>query len=331
MREIKIGFIGCGKHATTNIYPSVNLLGYPIACVCAKHIDHAEATAKKFQAARAYDNYHTMLTKEKLDAIFVITQGEHHAEIVKDCLNAGIHVFVEKPLGLNEKEAAGVAAVSKETGKHVMVGFMKRFAPSYTEIKRVMKEKSFGNVLSFYGMFGIGSRMEGNRNYLLNMAIHTIDLIPFLFGEIKTVIGLENSEKEYIDQVFNFVTNNGTIGTLFFAGLPSWNRHWEELTVTGTHGFVKTENMTRVSYHFHKEFDKTIPRWQAMDEHDEILSSVTTSSSGGFQDLYTNGYVGEIRHFLESVEADKTPSPSAFDNVKTMALYDRMLTVLQKK
>ena len=98
MHDIRIGIIGAGKHARANIFPSLKLLQQPVACVCSQHLDRAESAAREFQAGRAYSQYTEMLEKENLDAVIVST-GIQHARIVEDCLKAGLHVFVEKPLG----------------------------------------------------------------------------------------------------------------------------------------------------------------------------------------------------------------------------------------
>src|SRR5947209_4705941 len=70
------------------------------------------------------------------------------------------------------------------------------------------------------------------------------------------------------------------------------------------------------------------PRWQTIDEEDRVLTSVHTSASGGFKDLYLNGYVGEVAHFLECLRSGTEPQPSAADNVKTMALCDRIIRAI---
>ena len=148
--ELKIGFIGAGKHAKANIYASLRLLDVPIQSISTQHLDSAQATAEKYVAKSAYDNYKTMLEKENLDVVFIITDSTSQATITKDCLNADVHVFVEKALGMNEAEAAEIAEISAKTGKHVMVGFMKRFAPSYRILQENMNNQAeFGRVLSF--------------------------------------------------------------------------------------------------------------------------------------------------------------------------------------
>jgi predicted dehydrogenase len=268
-----------------------------------------------------------MLGREDLDAVFVVTEGEQHAGLVTEVLSDGFHVFVEKPLGWNHDEAAAVAAVAEKTGRKVMVGFMKRFAPSYVTMKRIISDRdSFGEPLSFYGMFGIGSRQGWfDEQYVKLGGIHYIDLFRFLFGEVAEVSGCKNTQGALVDQLFNMRFEDGRIGGMFFAGLPAWTRHWEELTVTGTMGFVKVENMSRIIYHVDKKQHPSVPRWQLMDEEDHIVTSVSTSSSGGLKDLYHNGYVGEVQHFLACLQDNLDPSSSAADNVKTMDLCDRIL------
>ncbi len=326
MHQLKVSFIGCGKHAKANIYPSVQVLGVPIDSVCARHMERAEATGRQYNANKAYDDYREMLAKNKPDAVFVITSGDQHATIVQDCLRAGVHVFVEKPLGWNAPEAARVAELSAQVGKYVMVGFMKRFAPSYRVLKQLMSdENNFGEPLSLAGMFGMRSFGPDIESYLKFNAIHYIDLIRYLFGEVRGLTGFSRTPDAGVAQVLAFISEKGQIGTLFFAGLPSWERHYEELTITGTRGYAKVENMTKVVYHLQKEVAKNVPRWQAMDEEQVSLASIDTSSSGGWQTLYLNGYVGEIKHFLDSVAEDQEPICSAADNVRTMALCDRIL------
>ncbi|MFZ1721976.1 MAG: Gfo/Idh/MocA family oxidoreductase [Microgenomates group bacterium] len=328
MQKLKIGFIGCGKHAKANIYPSVLLLGYDITAVCARHLENAQTTADRFHAKSAYDDYRAMLKTEQLDVVFVITSGDQHVDIVIECLKSGAHVFVEKPLGWTTKEAREVAKISEQTKKHVMVGFMKRFAPSYLEMKRIISDTAnFGEVLTMTGMFGV--RPFGDDEIFLKYgAIHYVDLMRFLFGEIKDLHGFKRVLDKNVSQVFSFATDDGKTGTMFFAGLPAWARHQEEITISGTQGFVKVDNLTKVSHHFYTEPISENPRWQTLDVEDRVFTSIDTSGSGGTERLYINGYVGEVKHFLESIESNGVPNPSAEDNCKTMELVEKILTNL---
>ena len=330
MSSLKIGFVGTGKHARANIYPSLQLLGIPIHSICAKHLENAQKAVHDFGAEKAYDDYHAMLDRDNLDALFVVTSGQLHASIVLDALQAGVNVFVEKPLGWTELEAKEVAKVSLAAGKKVMVGFMKRFSPSYRKMKELMnRRESFGEILSLTGMFGMRSFGPNDEPWIKYNAIHYIDLIRYFAGEVRELHGFKRNTDEGLDQVFSFATESGIIGNMMLAGLPSWGRHYEEITITGTRGFMKTENMKNIVTHSPGEAESQKPRWQLIDEKDEIYTSIDTSSSGGWKDLYINGYIGEVEHFLDCIRNDKEPESSASDNINTMALCEEILLQLK--
>ena len=332
MESLRIGMIGCGVHAIANIYSTLHYLGQPIQAVAARHMDRARAAAEHFGAPHAYDDYHAMLAQEKLDAVFVVTDQYSQAAITMDCLRAGVNVFVEKPLGMSVQEAQQVADLEKETGLKVMVGFMKRFSPSYMKLKELMnRREDFGPALSFMGMFAITSGRPGwdNEVYTKVGGIHYVDLMRWLFGEATAVQGMTNTVDKEVDSSFLLRFDSGVIGNLFLGGLPAWKRHWEEMCVTGTKGFVKVDNMLSLRYHFDHPVDTVGPRWRTLDEEDVVLTPVSTSGSGGWRDLYLNGYVGEIEHFLDCLRSDRQPECSAEDHVRTMQLCERMLTALQ--
>lgn len=332
MEALRIGMIGCGVHAIANIYSTLHHLGQPIQAVAARHMDRARAAAERFGAPHVYDDYHRMLAEEELDAVFVVTDQTSQAPIAMDCLRAGVDVFVEKPLGMSVEEAQQVADVEKSTGRKVMVGFMKRFSPAYVKLREIIrKTEKFGPALSFMGMFAITSGRPGwnDEVYTKVGGIHYVDLMRWLFGEATSVQGLTNTKGEEVDSGFLLRFDSGVIGQLFLAGLPAWKRHWEELCVTGTKGFVKAENMLSVRYHLDRPVETVGPRWRTLDEADTLLTPVSTSGSGGWRDLYLNGYVGEIEHFLDCVRENRTPVCNAAEHVRTMQLCEQMLAALK--
>ncbi len=332
LQNLKLGVVGCGVHSTANILSTLHLLRQPIQAVAARHIEHAQDAAERFGIKHAYSSYREMLDKESLDAVFVITSADSQADIVKDCLNSGAHVFVEKPLGMNEAAASEVANLADDLNKKVMLGFMKRFSPSYVKMKEIMSNTpDFGKALSFMGMFAITSGRPGWDNNVFTKVggIHYVDLMRFLFGEVIDIHGYTNSVDVEVDNIFTMRFDSGIMGSMFFGGIPAWKRHWEEICVSGTKGFVKVDNMTSLRYHYDEPVATKGSRWKTMDEKDCVLTSVNTSSSGGWRDLYLNGYVGEIEHFLDCLLNDKQPICNARDNVKTMALCDKIVACLK--
>jgi predicted dehydrogenase len=159
-----------------------------------------------------------------------------------------------------------------------------------------------------------------------------VDLLRHLLGEVDAVHGAANSHGADINLAFAVRLATGVVGTVNLVALPAWERGHERLTISGRHGFVVADNQTSVRYHNHRPSrhgQASHPaRWQTLDEHTTVTESVVSTGSGGLQDLYRRGFVGEVDQFLHSVITREQPSCSAADNVATMALCDAMLAAL---
>src|SRR5713101_383438 len=86
MDPLRIGFIGCGRHATANLYPAIRLAGGQIVAVCARHLERAQATAAQFGVKRAYDRVADLVASD-LDAVFVSTPEAEQASVVAEALD----------------------------------------------------------------------------------------------------------------------------------------------------------------------------------------------------------------------------------------------------
>jgi len=333
MSETGIGIIGAGVHMKANIAPSLFRLGRRIAAVATAHPETAQAAANQLHAPKYFGDYRKML-EAPIDVVFIATRGEDHARIVSDCLAAGKHVFVDKPLGLTEPQARAVAEQADKAQRRVAVGFMKRYAPAYVRLKELMTgSRELGKAWSFRAMFAITSGREGwvDEKYLKFGAIHYVDLLRHYFGEPVEVLGLCNSEGVKVDEAYVLRFDSGVVGSLFLAGLPAWRRHYEEITVTFEDGFAQVDNIAKFVMHREAQSRVGVIRWQEVDERDEVFTSVGTSSSGGWKELYLNGYVGEVEAFLKAVEQNADISNSATDNIRTVKMCDSMLEALKTR
>ncbi|HEY4333049.1 MAG TPA: Gfo/Idh/MocA family oxidoreductase, partial [Ilumatobacteraceae bacterium] len=332
--DLRLGFIGCGRHARANLYPSIALAGGRVHSIAARTLDSARQAAQRFGAQQAHAGHRSLLDQGTgeggLDAVFVSVAPEDHAAVVIDCLRAGLHVFVEKPLGMTGDEAALVAEVAQQTGRHVMVAFMKRFAPSYAKVRDAMADTdSFGETMSFASTFGFSSWTPDldTAGFLRLAAIHVVDLVSALFGEVENVAGHQRSRGADINLVFAMRCASGVVGTMNLVAAPAWGREHEELTVTGRTGFVTASDLDRVLLHIERPRSGA-PRWHRLDEETVVFQAAASTGSGGEADLYRRGFAGEVAHFLQCVRDGAAPTPSANDNVRTTVLVDRMLAAV---
>ena len=330
-RPVRVGMIGAGRHAQANLYPSLAALGVPITAISTRDAVGARAAASRYGATGAYDDFRSMLAAERLDAVIISLAPDDQAGIAEQCLRAGVDVLVEKPLGMDPSAAQRVADVAAAHDRIAMVAFMKRFAPCYTRVADLIADTAqFGAVQSFEMTFAFSTWTADLRDdsFVKLAAIHMVDLLRHLLGEVDDVHGWRNAADADISLVFAVRMRTGVVGTINLVALPSWERGHERLTISGRHGYVVAEQAT-VRYHRHAPTSTSTPRWQLLDEHTMLTESVVSTGSGGAQDLFLRGFVGEVAQFLDCVVTRTQPSCSAADNVATMQLCERLLDALR--
>ena len=324
MADPRIGFIGYGRHARNNLYPSLNFLGTKLTAIATTSTESSTQAANLENVEGSYSNYLEMLKNESLDAVIISTPPSEHVKLTMDCLEAGCHVFVEKPLGLNANDAETVMKQSKSVGKHVMVGFMKRYAPAYQRMYEIIADKRFGELVSVNGMFGVRNFADDLEDMLMFAAIHYADMLVSVIGEVEEL----NSYQRVVDGNFalSFVcrSKSGVIADMAFIASQSWGKLNEEMYITGTGGYIHVQNGEKLNYHFNPPKSEK-PRWQMMDEEEINARTVTTTSGGGNQSLYQKGFIPELEHFLKVVSEDVSPLTSASENYKTMKFADMLL------
>ncbi len=320
---MKIGFIGHGRHAQSNLYPSLKFLGIPIQAIATTSQKTAEQAKFSQNAKACYSNYKEMFSQEDLDCVFISVSGESHPQIVKDALNAGLHVFVEKPLSLTLKESKEIHELSQKTGKFVQVGYIKRHAIPYQKIQELLK--NIGTITSINATFGCRNFAKDASDYLLQAAIHTINLVQSYAGEILEM----NTIISEVGTNFTILSiargSNHIPASLTLIAADAWSKLNEELILTGTKGYIKYNNNSDLEVHINNMSKHQKPRWQEMDEITNLYTTVSTTSSGSFQDLYQKGFIPEISSFLECVKNNRPPITDSLDNLKTMEWVEKLL------
>jgi len=138
-----------------------------------------------------YLDYRQMLKEQELDAVAVATPDHLHAEISIDCLKAGKHVFVEKPLDTDVGGCQKMIEMAEANNCLLQVDFHKRFDPSYLELRSLIRQGHLGDFE--YGYAHIENRLEVPLNWLGSwveqtspnwfLGVHMYDLVRFVTGD----------------------------------------------------------------------------------------------------------------------------------------------------
>lgn len=137
---IRLGLIGCGGFAKAVHVPNLSQLSssFQIAGVASRTGATAEIVARKVGAPVSTSDYRALLDDQSIDAVLVATRHAAHARIVLDALEAGKHVFVEKPMCITVEDGERIVARADETGLIVRVGFNRRFAPHLAALRKAV-------------------------------------------------------------------------------------------------------------------------------------------------------------------------------------------------
>lgn len=196
MGKIKVGIIGTGSISNLHMSGYKKLQDVEVVAVCDINKDRAQDYAKQYKVKNVFDNYEEMLKMSELDAVSVCTWNDSHAQIAIAALKAGKNVLCEKPPALNADEARLMKQAQEETGKLLMIGFVRRFGKNTKVIQDFLSNGSLGDI--YYaktscirrcgnpgGWFSDKKRSGGGP--LIDLGVHMIDLVRFLIGKPKAV------------------------------------------------------------------------------------------------------------------------------------------------
>ena len=132
--KLRVGVIGCGLIAQAAHLPNLRALHeqFEVTALCDLSVESLEFAGRSFPDARCFGDANELLN-EPLDAVMVLTTGDH-APLVISAIEAGAHVFVEKPLCLSVTDGREILSAAERAGVRVMVGYVRRYYREYEEL-----------------------------------------------------------------------------------------------------------------------------------------------------------------------------------------------------
>lgn len=312
---MRYALIGCGRISPNHVMAARNN-GLEIVALCDVERANAEDKILKFDLdpdrVRVYEDYHEMLDREKPELVAIATESGKHAAIALDCIAAGCHVIIEKPIALSIADADAIIRAGQERGVLVSVNHQNRFNKSIQQIRRAIVKNRFDRLL--YGTAHI--RWARDREYydraawrgtwaedggaLMNQCIHDIDLLRWMMGdEIDTVYGMtDRFLHPYIEAedlglaVVKF--KNGSYGTIE-GTTDVYPRNLEEtLYIFGEKGTVKAGG----------EAVNRIEEWKFSDYYDDP-EAVKQEFSEDPPNIYGFGHTKLYRNVIRAIRGEE--------------------------
>ena len=249
---------------------------------------------------------------ETCDAVYITTPNTQHVALALAALDAGKHVFCEKPLATSIRDAESVFAKANGSKSLFQVGYNRRFAPVYATLKKLLSEEHVAH----------SAHVKMNRGELLNPVwtgdpavtggflyetpIHMFDMMRFLFGEVESLhaIGSKHEYREIDDVSVLLKFASGFHATLATAADASWLFPFERVEVFCHHATFVTREMetlvcsTNLEGHFTEQSMQQLPREEKW------------------------GYVQEDRAFVDAVHNGTEPLVTAADGLMSVELVN---------
>lgn len=144
-QHVRVGVIGAGTFAEECHIPGVQAhVQGEVVALCARNREHAMDVATRFGVPDVYTDYRDLLARPDIDAVTVATPDALHFPIVIAALEAGKHVFCEKPLAMNTDEAQQMTEMAGRSGRVAMVSFTFRYSRSLQALRQLIRQRAIG-------------------------------------------------------------------------------------------------------------------------------------------------------------------------------------------
>lgn len=141
MKKVKVGLIGLGEVAQIIHLPILKQLSdrYEISALCDISPSLLQWMGEHYGVANLYQDAEELVKQADLDAVFVLNSDEYHADCAIAAARNKKHVLIEKPMTLTPADADALIRARDEAGVHVLVGYMRRYAPAFTKALEEIK------------------------------------------------------------------------------------------------------------------------------------------------------------------------------------------------
>ncbi|QHT62431.1 Gfo/Idh/MocA family oxidoreductase [Paenibacillus lycopersici] len=190
MSKARVGFIGAGGIASAHMEALAKNGKVQMTAVFDVVPASAEKAAAKY-GMQAYASYEALLDADAVDVLFVCVPPFAHGDIEEKACARGIHLFVEKPLGLDMDVIRKKAAIIREAGIMSASGYVLRYLDTASKARAYLQDKTIGMVRAHYMTGFVATpwwrEMAKSGGQLVEQTTHTVDMVRFLAGDVSKV------------------------------------------------------------------------------------------------------------------------------------------------
>ena len=315
---VKVGFVGAGNLASRVHYPSLDEIeATDLRAISELDEDRLTATADQYDVPGRYTNYRDMLEREDLDAVYVVMPPHLLHDIVVDCLQAGKHVFIEKPPGVSTYETEAFAWYAERHDCLTMTGFNRRFIPLLRHCKTVVEAAGPIHMVSvrFHkndpDIDGFGF-YRGSVSHLTSDIIHAVDSLRWLAGGEVVEVNAHTRAlgRAYINVHAALIEfSSGCSGVLLASRRAGARRHTFEFHGGDVSAYCE-DGIEGMIYRDNSVTPEFVRGADLIDDPEALHQR--------------SGFQAESQHFMDCIQAGAQPLTNFAEAAKTMRLVDQI-------
>jgi len=263
MKNVKIGFIGCGGISYGHLRNLKGIKEVEIAGIFEPNKENAEKFIKESGKVEIYKSEKDLIKKGKLDGVVICSPHTFHFSQIKLALENGVNVLSEKPVVVNYKEAVQVKNLLKKTGKILVPGYQRHYMENFLSVKKIIEDGKIGKIFFISGYLAQnwieiikntprawrfepklsgGGQLTDSGSHFVAMLFWLTNLTPVEVGSFIDYHGM----KVDINTCFIVKFKEGPIGNFGILGIDPNFR--EAMLIWGEKGVIKISAYGENSY-----------------------------------------------------------------------------------
>ncbi len=196
IQKLKVGVVGAGKMGLLHSGIFNNLENTKVTAISEKKKIIQNGLNKYLPNISIYRDYQDMISEQDIDVLVITTPVFLHKEMIETAMDRNLHIFVEKPMAKNYDECTEI--LQRPYRQKTLVGYCRRFMKTYGMAKEIIENHYLGNLEFFYSHLFVTQVLKPGKGWMydpelsgggvsIDLGSHAIDLLHFLFGDIKTI------------------------------------------------------------------------------------------------------------------------------------------------
>jgi predicted dehydrogenase len=320
---LRVGVIGAGNIFGRGYLPAFRQTdSLRVTAICDVDAGRAEAAAAQLGSVRAVSSDDELIALEDLDAIFVLTPTDTHADLTVAALEAGRHVLCEKPMARSSADARRMAAAAERTGRRLMIGHARRFDDRWIALHDQVTTGRIGEIAYMYrsehAYNGVPAdgwqwRDEQSGGVLWDVGVHVAEMFRWFIGAspraafTKLLHARPESRAggapDAAIVTFDYGDARHAVLSVSWIHPPAWGPYYATTEIVGTRGKLES-------------FDRDAHPAVVIGEHAEFVRFSPLLSA------LANTFRAEVEHFVEAIEAGTPFAISVDDAVAAIDMVE---------